>query len=93
MSTGLGLMLMSLVRPGRPAALLLAAMLGAVMLAKIIVVSRVLSLEAIGGTALAFAACIVMPRLPARLLAALAPLAVLANWLKAMSLRVYVRPT
>jgi len=33
-----------------------------------------------------------VPR-PARLLAALAPLAVLANWLKAMSLRVYVKPT
>jgi VanZ family protein len=80
MTTGLGLMLMLLVRPGKPAALLLAAMLGVVMLAKIIVVSRVLSLEAIGGTALAFAACLVIRRLPARLPAAVGMMSIAAGF-------------
>ncbi len=80
MTTGLGLMLMLLVRPGKPAALLLAAMLGAVMFAKIIVVSRVLSLEAMGGTALAFAACLVIRRLPARLPAAVGMMSIAAGF-------------
>lgn len=80
MTTGLGLMLMLLVRPGKPAALLLAAMLGAVMLAKIVVVSRVLSIEAIGGTALAFAACIVLRRLPAKLLTAVGVMSIAAGF-------------
>lgn len=69
MTTGLGLLLMLLVRPGKPAVLLLAAMLGAVLLAKIIVISRVLSLEAICGVALALVACVVLRMLPDRLLA------------------------
>jgi VanZ family protein len=67
-TAGLGLMLMLLVQPGKPAALLFAAMLGAVLLAKVVVISRVLSLEAICGSALAWAACILMRLLPARLL-------------------------
>ena len=69
MTTGVGLMLMLLVRPGKPAVLLLAAMLGMVLLAKVIVVSRVLSLEAVCGAALALAACIMMRLIPVRLLA------------------------
>ena len=68
MTAGIGLMLMLLARPGRAALRLLAAMLAAVLLAKIIVVSRVLSLEAIGGSMLALAACCAMRLLPARLL-------------------------
>ena len=68
-TTGLGLVLVLMVRPNRPAPLLLAAMLGAVLLAKLAVVGRVLSLEAIGGSALAFAACMLLRLLPARLVA------------------------
>ena len=67
-TAGIGLMLTLLVQPGKPVALPLAAMLGAVLLAKVIVISRVLSIEAICGSALAFAACVAMRLLPARLL-------------------------
>lgn len=68
MTASLGLVLMLLAQPGKPVFLLLAATLGAVLLAKLIVISRVLSLEAVYGSALAFAACIVMRRLPDRML-------------------------
>ena len=68
MTAGLGLVLMLLAQPGKPVLLLLAAMLGAVLLAKLIVISRVLSLEALCGSALAFAACVAMRLLPDKLL-------------------------
>ena len=68
MTAGLGLMLMLLAQPGKPVFLLLAATLGAVLLAKLIVISRVLSLEAVYGSALALAACIVLRLLPASML-------------------------
>jgi VanZ family protein len=68
MTAGLGVVLMLLVQPGKPVFLLLAAMLSTVLLAKVIVISRALSLEAICGSALAFAACIAMRLLPARML-------------------------
>lgn len=67
-TTGIGLMLTLLVQPGKPVALPLAAMLGTVLLAKVIVITRVLSLEAICGSVMAFAACVAMRLLPARLL-------------------------
>jgi VanZ family protein len=68
MAAGLGLMVMLLVRPGAPAARLLAALLCAVLLAKVVVVSRVLAPESICGAALAVVACAGMRRLPARIL-------------------------
>ena len=61
-------MVLLLARPGKPVMLLFAAALCAVLLAKIVVISRVLSLEAICGSALALAACLVLRHLPARLL-------------------------
>jgi VanZ family protein len=70
MTAGLGLMLMLLTQAGKPVSLLLAAMLAAVLLMKILVVGRVLSLEAICGSALAFAACLALRLLPAPLLPA-----------------------
>lgn len=68
MTAGLGVIVLALTQPGKPVFLLLAAMLGAVLLAKLVVVSRVLSLEAIYGSALAYAACVLMRPLPARML-------------------------
>ena len=68
MTAGLGIMFVLLGQPGKPVMALFALVLGAVLLAKIVVVSRVLSLEAIAGSALALAACLVMRHLPARLL-------------------------
>jgi VanZ family protein len=69
MTTGLGLMLLLMVRPDKPAPLLLAALLGLVLLAKLAVIGRVLSLEAIGGSVLAFGACMALRLLPAKLVA------------------------
>lgn len=68
MTAGLGLMALLLAQPGKPVSLLFAGMLAAVLLAKVIVVGRVLSLEAISGSALALAACGAMRLLPVRLL-------------------------
>jgi VanZ family protein len=68
LTAGLGLMLMLMGQPGKPVSLLLGALLAAVLLAKVVVVSRVLSLEAIWGSMLAFAGCVMLARLPARLL-------------------------
>ena len=68
MTAGLGFMVLLLAQPRKPVLLLLAAMLGAVLLAKVIVVSRVLSLEALAGSALGFALCIAARCLPERLL-------------------------
>ena len=68
MTAGLGVLLVLLGQPGKPVMVLFAAALCAVLLAKIIVISRVLSLEAICGSALALAACLIVRHLPARLL-------------------------
>ena len=53
----LGVIAMLLIRPARPGMMLFALAITCVLLAKVVVVSRVLSLEAVAGAALGLAAC------------------------------------
>ena len=71
LTSGLGVMVILMGNPGKPVLSLFAVALGAVLFAKVIVINRVLSLEAIYGSALALAACLVLKHLPARRLALL----------------------
>jgi VanZ family protein len=64
----LGIIALLLSRPERPVMMLFVLSIACVLLAKVIIVSRVLSLEATGGAALGIAACAALRIAPGRLL-------------------------
>lgn len=66
--SSVGLMLLLLARPGKPVMRAFAFSLTAVLLAKVVIIGRVLSLEACAGAAVALAACIFLRRMPLRLM-------------------------
>lgn len=80
LTTGLGIMVILMGQPAKPVITLFAVALCAVLFAKLIVINRVLSLEAIYGSALALAACLVLRQLPARLLPLLGVVMVVAGF-------------